>query len=395
MKGFKMRYREMGKTKQKASVLGFGAMRLPMLGSRGGSDAFDPNIPIDETEAGKMVEYALDQGINYFDTAYGYHGGKSETFLGKALRQNRSKVMIATKLPTWLVQKPEDFEKFFQEQLGKLGTDYIDFYLVHGLGSDTWAKMRNMGILDFLERLKASGRIRYAGFSFHDELKVFKEIVSGFDWSMCMVQYNFYDQVYQAGKEGLEYAASRDLGIVVMEPLRGGKLVASIPPEIQALWDSAANKKSPAEWGLQWVWNHSEVSTVLTGASSLNQLAENIGAAHEARAGSLSAEELSLINQVRDAYRKLLKVDCTGCGYCMPCPNGVNIPHNFTLYNDTFLFKDPNFNVFFYNEIVNPEQRASNCNECLECEELCPQKIKIAEALKDVHKHLYREKPAT
>jgi predicted aldo/keto reductase-like oxidoreductase len=386
-----MRYRQMGKTKQKTSVLGFGAMRLPLLGKRDGVDAFDPNIPINETEATKMVEYALEHGINYFDTAYGYHGGKSETFLGKALGQNRSRVMIATKLPTWLVQKPEDFERFFQEQLHKLGTDYIDFYLLHGLGSDTWVKMKEMGVLDFLEQLKSSGRIRCAGFSFHDELKVFKDIIGGYDWSMCMVQYNFYDQIYQAGKEGIEYAASRDLGIVVMEPLRGGKLVESIPPDIQALWDSAGRNRSPAEWGMRWVWNHGEVSTVLTGASSLNQLVENIRSAEDGLAGSLSPEELLLINQVRDAYRRLLKVDCTGCGYCMPCPSGVNIPHNFTLYNDTFLFKDPDFNLFFYNEIVAAEQRASNCNECLECEELCPQKIKISEALKDVHKRLARK----
>ncbi len=389
-----MRYREMGKTKEKTSVLGFGAMRLPMVGSRGGTDSFDPKIPIDEAEAMRMVEYALDHGINYFDTAYGYHGGKSETFLGQALRQNRSNVLIATKLPAWMVEKPEDFERLIQEQLEKLRTDCIDFYLVHGLGSDTWIKMKDMGVLDFLERLKSSGRIRYAGFSFHDELKVFKDIVSAFDWSMCMIQYNFYDQVYQAGKEGLEFAASRDLGIVVMEPLRGGKLVDKIPPEIQALWNGAARKRSAAEWGMQWVWNHGEVSTVLTGASSLNQLAENIRSAEEASAGSLSPDELSLINQVRDAYRKLLKVDCTGCGYCMPCPNGVNIPANFNLYNDTFLFKDPDMNLFFYNEFLNPEKRASNCNECLECEELCPQNIQISEALKDVHKRLFREKPS-
>ncbi len=386
-----MQYREMGKTGEKTSVLGFGAMRLPMLGSRGGADAFDPNIPIDEAEAANMIEHAVEEGINYFDTAYGYHGGKSETFLGKVLKKNRSKVMIATKLPTWLVQKPEDFDKFFREQLSKLCTDYIDFYLIHGLGSSTWGKLKEMGVLDFLNQLKSSGQIRYAGFSFHDELKVFKDIVNGFNWSMCMIQYNFYDQVYQAGTEGLEYAASRGLGIVVMEPLRGGKLVEKIPPEIKALWDGATVDRSPAEWCLRWVWNHKEVSTVLTGASSLNQLVENTRAARETTACSLSPDELSLIEQVRTAYRNLLKVDCTGCGYCMPCPNGVNIPHNFTLYNDTFLFKDPDFNVFFYNQIVTPEQRASNCNECRECEELCPQKIRIAEALKEVHKRLAPE----
>lgn len=383
-----MRYRKMGKTNVDVSVLGFGAMRLPMQGNPGGLAGFDPNIPIDEIEATKMINYALEQGINYFDTAYGYHGGKSETFLGKALKAHRSKVMIATKLPVWNVQKPEDFEKLFNEQLGKLGTDYLDFYLIHGLDGATWARMKELGVLKFFDGLRAGGRIRYAGFSFHDELKAFKEILDAYDWDMCQIQYNFYDQKHQAGTEGLAYAASRGVGIVVMEPLRGGKLVDKIPPEIQALWDSAAIKRTPVEWAMRWVWNHGEVSTALTGSSSLAQLVENIRIVKDAAADSLTPAELSLFDQVQDAYRKMLKVDCTGCGYCMPCPNGVDIPRNFQLYNDTFLFKGAEFNALFYNKFLTPEQRASGCFECLICVEKCPQKINIPKELKSVHQAL-------
>ncbi len=381
-----MHYRKMGKTGVEVSVLGFGAMRLPMVGAKSEMDSFDPNIPIDEIEAAKMIEYALEQGINYFDTAYGYHGGKSEPFLGKVLKPYRSKVVISTKLPPWQIQKPEDFDKIFDEQLARLGTDYIDFYLVHGLASTTWPKMKEMGVLQFLDKLKSSGRIRFAGFSFHDEIKVFKEIVDSYDWQMCLVQYNFYDRIYQAGEEGISYAASKGMGIAVMEPLRGGKLVDKIPPEIQTLWDSAKTKRTPVEWAFQWVWDQKNISTTLSGVSSLKQITENATYAKSASTHSLSDEEIALIDQVRDAYRKLLKVDCTGCAYCMPCPNGVNIPQNLAMYNDCYMFKDSKeINAHFYNQMLAPDQRASGCFLCYICEDLCPQKIKISQVLKDVH----------
>lgn len=386
-----MRYRKMGKTNVDVSILGFGAMRLPMEGNPDGLAGFDPNIPIDEAHASKIVEHALEEGVNYFDTAYLYHGGKSETFLGKVLKPHRSKVMIATKLPVWNIEKPEDLERIFTEQLSKLNTDYIDFYLVHGLGSATWEKMKKMDVLSFMDGLRSSGRIRFAGFSFHDEIKVFKEIIDAYNWDMCQIQYNFYDQEYQAGKEGLAYAADRGIGVVVMEPLRGGKLVDRIPPDIQELWDGAPVKKSPVEWAMRWVWNHSQVSTVLTGSSTLDQIKDHTRIVNDAAPDSLNSEELALIDRVRDAYRQKLKVDCTGCGYCMPCPNGVNIPQNFQLYNDFFLFKGPEFNKFAYNQFMTPEQRASACIECLECVEKCPQNIAIPEELKDVHKVLGRE----
>jgi uncharacterized protein len=296
--------------------------------------------------------------------------------------------MIATKLPVWNIEKAEDFERIFAEQLSKLDTDYVDVYLVHGLGAATWKKMYDLGVLNFMDGLRASGRIRFAGFSFHDEIKVFKSIIDAYDWDVCQIQYNFYDRDYQAGKEGLEYAASRDIGVVVMEPLRGGKLVDKIPPEIQNLWDSAPIKRSPVEWAMRWVWNHREVSTVLTGSSTLDQIKDHTLIVNDAAPDSLTPEDLSLIDLVRSAYRKMLKVDCTGCAYCMPCPNGVDIPHNLQLYNDFFLFKGAEFNKFAYNQFLAPEQRASGCIECLLCLDKCPQKINVPEELKKVHQVL-------
>jgi uncharacterized protein len=389
-----MRYRKLGKTNLDVSALGFGAMRLPMLGNPGDMGGFDPNTPIDEPEALKMVRHALDHGINYFDTAYGYHGGKSEGFIGKALKPFRTRVMIATKLPIWNVQKTEDFQKLFEEQLTKLDTDYLDVYLVHSLGRESWAKMRDLGVLKFLDRLRSDGRARFVGFSFHDEIKVFKDIIDSYNWDVCQIQYNFYDQNYQAGKEGLTYAASRGIGVIAMEPLRGGKLVDKVPPEIQALWDTASIKRSPVEWGMRWVWNHPEVAVALAGASTLAQLTDHTRIVNDASPDSLMPQELALFDRVQETYRKMLKVDCTGCGYCMPCPNGVNIPNNFQLYNDTFMFKGAELNAFFYNNLLEPQQRASGCIECLDCIEKCPQKINIPEELKQVHRTLGAKSPA-
>jgi uncharacterized protein len=388
-----MRYRKLGKTNADVSVLGFGAMRLPMIGATGPMSGFDPNVKIDEAAATKMVHHALDQGVNYFDTAYGYHAGQSETFVGKVLREHRSKVMIASKLPLWTLQSEEELEKIFNEQLQKLQTDYLDVYLVHGLGATTWATAKKFGVLEFMDKLVKSGRIRFAGFSFHDELPLFKEITDAYDWSVCQIQFNFYDQDYQAGREGLAYAAARNIGVIAMEPLRGGKIVDKIPPEIQSIWDSAPARKSAAEWAMRWVWNFEGVSTVLTGASTLEQLQDHTRAVKDAAPDSLSAAELAVFDQVRAAYKKLLRIDCTGCGYCMKCPQGVNIPQAFSMYNDAYLFHSIEQNAFFYNSMVTPEERASNCTACLECVEKCPQKINIPEELVKVRELFQKEPP--
>jgi predicted aldo/keto reductase-like oxidoreductase len=380
-----MRYRKLGKTDLDVSILGFGAMRLPMVGNPGGLAGFDPKIPIDEEHADRMVGHALDEGVNYFDTAYGYHGGQSEQYLGRVLAPVRTKVMIASKLPVWNIEKREDFDRVFEEQLAKLQTDYLDVYLIHSLNRTFWDKMKGLGVLEFLDRLKAEGRIRAAGFSFHDEIKVFKSIIDAHDWDVCQIQYNFYDRAYQAGAEGLQYAADRKIGVVVMEPLRGGQLVDRIPASVQAQWDAAPVHRSPAEWAMRWVWNHPGVSTVLTGSSSLQQLQEHTRAVRDAAPDSLSGEELARFDQVRALYREMVKVDCTGCAYCMPCPNGVDIPHNFQLYNDHFMFPGQEFGGFFYNNLMPEAERAPSCIECGDCMDKCPQQIDIIRELKEVH----------
>lgn len=388
-----MLYRKLGKTGIEVSILGFGCMRLPMKNGTGSAaDRFDPQKSVDEGKAIQLIHDAKTQGVNYFDTAYPYHGGKSEPLLGKAVQGYRKEVLIATKLPAWMVKGPEDFEKFIHEQLQRLQTSYIDFYLLHGLGRQTWSKMKDLGALQFLDRIISDGRARFVGFSFHDELKIFKEIVDAYDWAVCQIQYNYLDRNYQAGREGLEYAASKNIGLVIMEPLRGGRLALAeqIPEKIQALWDSARGKRSAPEWALRWVWNQPQVSTALSGMNTMAQLEENLRIAEEGRANSLSAEELALIDRVTETYRKMFPIDCTACSYCLPCPQGVNIPHNFRLYNDLHVFPDQKINYILYNQMTSPEQRASNCVECGECEERCPQHIKIAEELKKVHSALSR-----
>ncbi len=386
-----MLYRKLGKTGCDVSVLGFGCMRFPIVGGTSAVDLFDPSRPIDEMAASEMIRYAVEHGINYFDTAYPYHGGQSEVFLGKHLKPYREKVFLATKLPVWLVQGGNDFERFLGEQLKRLETDCVDFYLLHGLNRQSWTRMKELGALDFLDKVLADGRIRYAGFSFHDDVKIFREIVDSRDWAMCQIQYNYFDEFYQAGKEGLRYAASKGIGAVIMEPLRGGKLTERIPEKIQKIWDSAPVKRTPAEWALRWVWDQREVSTALSGMSTVAQLIENIRIAEDAEAGTLSESELQIITQVREAYSEMLEVLCTRCAYCMPCPNGVNIPLNFSLYNDSFMFKDEDLNFMHYNQMLTPEQRASNCAECGECEEHCPQHINIPDELKKVHARLARK----
>ena len=389
-----MLYRKLGKTNLDVSILGFGCMRLPIKnGSDSDADIFDPNKGINKEETNRMIRYAIEHGVNYFDTAYPYHNGKSEPILGKALKGYRDKVMIATKLPVWLVKEEKDFTKFLEEQMKRLGTDYLDVYLLHGLNRQLWPRMLQLKVFEFLNQIQAEGRVRHVGFSFHDDVKIFKEMVDSYDWDICQIQYNFFDENYQAGKEGLTYAASKGIGVVVMEPLRGGKLTDRIPAEVQTIWDYAEKKRTPAEWALRWVWNHPEVSTALSGVSVMGQIIENIRVGNEGKPNSLFERELSIIAQVKEVYRKMLKIDCTGCAYCMPCETGVDIPSNFSLYNDMFMFKNPEINVFLYNELISPERRASACIECGKCEEQCPQHLQIQEALKAVHEVLFRQKP--
>ena len=271
-----MQYRPFGKLDWKVSALGFGAMRLPILEN--------DSSKIDEAEAIRMIRYAIDEGVNYIDTAYPYHGGASEPLVGRALQDGyRERVRLATKLPIWLVESPADFDKFLNEQLTRLQTDHIDFYLLHGLNKTNWPKMQSLNVINWLEQARASGRIRHIGFSFHDSVDVFKQIVDGYDhWDFCQIQYNYMDIERQAGTEGLKYAAARGLGVIVMEPLLGGRLVE--PPEVvQEIWDSAPVKRTPANWALQWVWDQPEVPLILSGMSTMQQVEQNVASACPAR----------------------------------------------------------------------------------------------------------------
>ena len=380
-----MQYRNFGKLDWKVSALGFGAMRLPL----GSNDPAAGNTDVDEPEAIRMIRWAIDQGLNYLDTAYPYHGGKSEVIVGQALKDGyRDKIKLATKMPSWLIEKYEDFDKFLNEQLEKLKTDHIDFYLFHGLNKQRWPKLTDLGVLKWAEKTIAEGRIRHLGFSFHDDLETFKRILDDYDnWTLCQIQHNYMDIEYQAGTKGLKYAAEKGLAVVIMEPLRGGQISKEPPDSVKEIWNSVPLNRTPADWALQWLWNQPEVSVVLSGMSTMQQVVENIASAEHSAIGSLGEKELSLIAEAREQYRKLSPIPCTSCEYCMPCPNGVDIPHAFHYYNDAMMYNDPRTARFRYREKPK-EAWADSCIECLECEEKCPQGIPISEWLKKAHAYL-------
>ena len=377
-----MLYRKLGKTGWDVSALGFGCMRLPLI-----KDSNEEKPPIDEEASLEMIQYAIDRGVNYFDTAYPYLGGRSEPFTGRALKPYRDRIRLATKLPVWLVEKPADCDRILNEQLERLDTEFLDVYLLHSLNRSAWSKMKELDILGFMDRIRSDGRTVQMGFSFHADVEIFKEIVDAYDWDLCQIQYNFFDEHFQAGREGLDYAAAKGMGVVIMEPLRGGRLTDNVPPAVQKLWDSSPRQRTPAEWGLRWVWNHPQVSTVLSGMSTMAQVEENIRIAGEAVPGALTESDLNLIGRVAEEYRARIRVPCTACGYCLPCPNGVNIPLNFRLYNDVFMFDEAERSAKQYHHSISPEARASNCVECGQCVELCPQAIDIPEELKRVDEY--------
>jgi len=381
-----MKYRKFGKLDWKVSALGFGCMRLPTLEGESAN--------IDEPEATKMVHYAIDRGVNYVDTAYPYHGGNSERFVGRALKGGyREKVRLATKLPCWKVESAEDFDTLLNEQLEKLQDEHIDFYLLHALNKDRWQQMRDLGVLDRAERALADGRIGYLGFSFHDDYDAFQTIIDEYNgWTFCQIQHNFIDIENQAGTKGLRYAAAKGLAVVIMEPILGGRLVDP-PDPIQQIWGGAAKKRMPADWALQWLWNQPEVSVVLSGMSAMQHVEENVASAEVSGVGSLSAEELALFDQVREKYKELCPIPCTKCGYCMPCPNGVDIPRNFEVYNEGVMYDKPDSARTGYTVWTSEEVRASQCIQCRECEEKCPQSIVISEWMPIVHEVLGEGKP--
>ena len=377
-----MLYRQVPKSGDKLSILGYGCMRLPLKRGR-----------IDERRATRQLRGAIDRGVNYVDTAQPYHLGASEPFLGRALRDGyRKKVRLATKLFSLKIRTADDLDPFLASQLQKLQTDYIDYYLLHGISGPIFARLKGLGIFDFLERAKKDGRIRYAGFSFHGDIAAFKEIVDAYNWDICLIQYNYLDEQIQAGTEGLKYAAAKKMGVLVMEPLRGGNLARKVPPAVQAVWDRAEVRRSPAEWALRWVWNHPEVTCVLSGMNEEKHIEENLRIAGEALPDSLSEKELALIREAAEKYRGLMKVACTGCRYCMPCPAGVDIPACFEFYNQLQVFGQKSQNTMLYflrgwGGIESPRHRyASSCTECGACAKVCPQGLPVPQLIGEVRK---------
>ncbi|MFX1375064.1 MAG: aldo/keto reductase [Promethearchaeota archaeon] len=383
-----MKYRKMGSLDWEVSALGFGAMRLPMT----------KMMQVDEEEAIKMIRYAIDNGVNYVDTAYTYHFGQSEVIVGKALKDGyREKVHLVTKSPLWMVKKTEDFDACLNTQIERLDSK-LDIYLFHGMNKDRLDKIKKLNLIEKMEEAKAKGLIKYIGFSFHDNFEAFKEIVDFYKWDCCQIQYNYLDVKYQAGSKGVEYAGSKGIALIIMEPIRGGQLaipdhVLDRKPEIKEILEKSEIKRKMPDWALQFVWNHPEVSVVLSGMSSMQQVIENIESADKSGIDTLTKEELQTISELREAYKKYILFPCTSCGYCSPCPNGVAIPQVIRLVNDLHYWGERGKLriAYFYNRMTKTEEElkkkkangeefegaATLCIQCGECLEKCPQQIDI------------------
>ena len=370
-----MQYRTFGKLDFKPSALGFGTMRLPVLAGADGKPDFKQ---IDYPQATAMLRRAIDGGVNYVDTAYPYHEETSEAWVAEALKDGyREKVKVADKMPVWKVEKPGDFDRLLATQLERLQTDCIDFYLLHSLDAAYWKGVVEQGQLEAAEKALADGRIAHLGFSFHGTYDLFEEILAATDlWEFCQIQLNYMDEDYSAGRRGLELAAGKELGVIVMEPIRGGMLARNLPPQVEAVWAEAPVSHTPAEWALQWVWNIPEVSFVLSGMSAMQHVEEDLEYAARSRPGLIADDDLALVARVRDLYRELSPIPCTACRYCMPCPQGVAIPDILALYNDAHMFGDVSRQRFFYTWLDEAE-RADQCIACGECEDKCPQGIAV------------------
>lgn len=375
-----MQYRSLGGTKDLVSILGYGCMRFPLIE---GDDAGD----IDEDKARQLLQAAVAGGINYFDTAYNYHShkagekGESEPFLGRFLAEEglREQVFVASKLPSWLIESREDMDRILDEQLQRLQTDHIDFYLVHSLQQKTWSKVKDNGITDFLDQALKDGRIRNAGFSFHDQYPIYREILHAYDWSFCQIQLNYLDLQYQAGLQGMLDAHEKGVDVIAMEPLRGGRL-AEPPKAVSERFLALQDSWSAAEWALRFLWDRDEISLLLSGMSTMAQVQENVEIASKAKIHSFTDQEADAVKEAREIYQNSIQVGCTACGYCMPCEFGVNIPGNFECYNDYYMFGKDASSFRFLSEA----ESAKSCVDCGRCEPLCPQNIAIPQRLKEV-----------
>lgn len=358
------------------SLLGFGAMRLPLTAEGA----------IDEKPAEEMLDLAIHSGVNYIDTAYPYHKGTSEAFVGRALHKYpRKSFFLATKLPHWLVNSLDDAKRIFNEQLQRLQVDHIDFYLLHSLDGKAYDKMVELGIPSFLEELKASGKIRYIGFSFHSIFEDFAHIISSRDWDFCQIQYNYLDTEEQAGIKGYLLAEKLGIPVIVMEPIKGGSL-ASLPPDLQQYLDNLDSHASPASFALRWVGSHPFVKVILSGMSTLQQVADNLRTFSEFK--KLDEKEYRALDTIGQTMRGRVGNGCTGCKYCMPCPFGVDIPGNFAIWNEYRMFQDYAMVKKQWENPNGQDSRPPVCTECGQCVPLCPQQINIPEDLKRVQDEL-------
>lgn len=374
-----MQYRN-DKHGEPISILGYGCMRFTKKGNR-----------FDVKKAEKELMTAIKNGVNYFDTAYIYPG--SEVLLGGILERNdcRDKVKIATKLPQYLIKSEAALDRYFNEQLSRLRTDYIDYYLMHMLTDiAAWEKLTRLGIRAWIDKKKAEGKIRNLGFSFHGNTEMFLKILDAYDWDFCQIQYNYMDEHTQAGRRGLKAAAERGIPVIIMEPLRGGKLVELLPKTAKRKIAQDSKGRTPAELAFRWLWDQPEVTCVLSGMNSLEMVRENVRVASQVQAGELTEEDFALIQSVRDEIQKTMKVGCTGCGYCMPCPKGIDIPAAFRCYNRMYAEQKGSGRheylqvTAFQKEMSLPE----TCVKCGKCESHCPQHIKIRKELKRAERAL-------
>ncbi|MFI3228834.1 MAG: aldo/keto reductase [Bacillota bacterium] len=378
-----MLYRSLTKNGEKVSLLGYGCMRLP--NKRGN---------IDKELAFEQMRYAYDNGVNYYDTAYFYHGGKSEGILGEFVKRNdiRDKIYIADKLPFALTNKTGSIINIFNNQLKRLDTEYIDFYLMHALGSfANWERLKELGVVEFIAEKKQSGQIKNIGFSFHGKQEEFMKIIEDYEWDFCQIQYNYLDVNYQAGRAGLARAKELGIGVIVMEPLRGGALAAKAPEAVLKLLQEKEGKKSAAYWALRFVMNHEGIGTVLSGMNDVKHIAENIAVASVTTENSMSDYEHGVIDEVTAIYKELMKVPCTGCNYCMPCPAGIEIPSIFSQYNSKYFFgknkmRETQYIARSVGLIGGKKMGANVCIKCGKCVSKCPQFIDIPTMLQEAHK---------
>lgn len=375
-----MKYRNFGKLGIQGSAFGLGCMRF--------NGAASGDSIIDEEKAISLIRRAIDGGVTYMDTAYVYLDRTSEIVLGKALQDGyREKVTIATKMPAEHVHNREEMQALLDEELEKLQTDHIDFYLMHGIDKEKWEYFKSIGAPQFFDDMKKAGKIRYKCFSFHAPYDEFEYIIKDYDWDMVQIQYNFMNEDYQAGTKGLELAGSLGIPVVIMEGLLGGRL-AKAPDNVQALYDAFPVKRSPVEWAFRWLCNHPQIATVLSGCNEEAQIDDNLRIFDTVEPGIMSEEELKLMSDVRDAYLSRMRIGCTGCRYCMPCPNGVNIPGIFAAWNDVSLYSADPAQHFGLNMIRKNGEGADNCVACGACEAACPQHLSIIDALQEAWKEM-------